>query len=163
MWRADSFENPWCWKRLGAGGEGEDRGWDGWKASPTQWTWVWVNSGSWWWTGRSVHGVAKSQTRLSDWMNQTELTPSLVCSVAEKTDHSGHCKPGSQPCGLWLNSASGRSWKRSEGEEKEGGQSTYPRLLPCSLWFGSDSVPWPKPSVTIVGSPPTGMLLTEFW
>ena len=42
----------WCWEGLGAGGEGDDRGWDGWMASPTQWTWVWVNSGSWWWTGR---------------------------------------------------------------------------------------------------------------
>ena len=42
----------WCWERLRAGGEGDDRGWDGWIASPTQWTWVWVNSGSWWWTGR---------------------------------------------------------------------------------------------------------------
>ena len=37
---------------LGAGGEGDDRGWDGWMASLTRWTWVWVNSGSWWWTGR---------------------------------------------------------------------------------------------------------------
>ena len=42
----------WCWEELGAGGEGDDRGWDGWMASPTQWTWVWVGSGSWWWTGR---------------------------------------------------------------------------------------------------------------
>ena len=42
----------WCWKRLKVGGEGDDRGWDGWMASPTQWTWVWVNSGSWQWTGR---------------------------------------------------------------------------------------------------------------
>ena len=42
----------WCWEGLGVEGEGDDRGWDGWKASPTQWTWVWVNSGSWWWTGR---------------------------------------------------------------------------------------------------------------
>ena len=41
-----------CWERLGAGGEGDDRGWDGWMASPTQWTWVWVNSRSWWWTGK---------------------------------------------------------------------------------------------------------------
>jgi len=40
----------WCWEGLGAGGEGDDRGWDGWMASPTRWTWVWVNSGSWWWT-----------------------------------------------------------------------------------------------------------------
>ena len=52
MWRADSFERPWWWERLKAGGEGDERGWDGWMASLTQWTWVWVDSGSWWWTGR---------------------------------------------------------------------------------------------------------------
>ena len=42
----------WCWERLKAWGEGEDRGWVGWMASPTWWIWVWVNSGSWWWTGK---------------------------------------------------------------------------------------------------------------
>ena len=46
------LKRPWCWERLGAGGEGNDRGWDSWMASSTRWTWVWVNSGSWWWTGR---------------------------------------------------------------------------------------------------------------
>ena len=45
------FKRLWCWERLKAGGEGDDRGWDGWMASPTQWTWVWVSSRSWWWTG----------------------------------------------------------------------------------------------------------------
>ena len=45
------LKRPWCWERLRAG-EGDDRGWDSWMASPTQWTWVWVDSGSWWWTGR---------------------------------------------------------------------------------------------------------------
>ena len=45
------WKRPWCQERLRAGGEGDDRGWDGWMASPTRWTWVWVNSGSWW-TGR---------------------------------------------------------------------------------------------------------------
>ena len=45
------LKRPWCWERLKAEGEGDDRGWDGWMASPTQWTWVWVNSRSWWWTG----------------------------------------------------------------------------------------------------------------
>ena len=45
------LKRSWCWERLKVGGEGDDRGWDGWMASPTQWTWVWVNSGSWWWTG----------------------------------------------------------------------------------------------------------------
>ena len=43
---------PWCWERLKAGEEGDDRGWDGWMASPTQWTWVWASFGSWWWTGK---------------------------------------------------------------------------------------------------------------
>ena len=67
------WKRPWCWEGLGAGGEGDNRGWDGWMASPTRWTWVWVNSGSWWWTGRpGVLQFMRSQswTRLSDW---TEL------------------------------------------------------------------------------------------
>ena len=46
------WKRLWHWEGLGAGGEGDDRGRDGWMASPTRWTWVWVNSGSWWWTGR---------------------------------------------------------------------------------------------------------------
>ena len=46
------WKRPWCWEGLWAGGEGENRGWDGWMASLTQWTWVWINSWSWWWTGR---------------------------------------------------------------------------------------------------------------
>ena len=53
MWRANLFERPWCWERLRAGGEGDDRGWDGWMASLTQWTWVWVDTSSWWWTWRA--------------------------------------------------------------------------------------------------------------
>ena len=48
MWRVDSLKRLWCWEGLGAGGEGDDRGWNRWMASPTRWTWVWVNSGSWW-------------------------------------------------------------------------------------------------------------------
>ena len=55
MWRTHSLE--WCWERLKAG-EGDDRGWDGWMASPTQWTWVWASSRSWWWTGKA--GVLQS-------------------------------------------------------------------------------------------------------
>ena len=60
------LKRPRCWERLKAGGEADDRGWDGWVASLTQWTWLWVSSKSWWCTGKpEVHGVAKSQTRLS--------------------------------------------------------------------------------------------------
>ena len=54
MRRADHLKRPWCWERLKVGGTGEDRGWDGWVASPTWWVWVWVNSGSCWLTGRLV-------------------------------------------------------------------------------------------------------------
>ena len=62
------LKRPWCWERLKAGGEEDDRGWNGWMASPTQWTWVWASSQSWWWTGKpGVHGVAKSRTPLSIW------------------------------------------------------------------------------------------------
>ena len=45
------WKRPWCWERLKAGGKGDNRGWDGWMASPTQWTWVWASSGRWWSTG----------------------------------------------------------------------------------------------------------------
>ena len=54
------LKRPWCWERLKAGGEGDERGWDGWIASPIQRTWVWVCSGSWWWTGRP--GTLQSST-----------------------------------------------------------------------------------------------------
>ena len=46
------WKRPWCWERSKAGGEGDDRGWDGWMTSPTQWTWVWASSGRWWWTAK---------------------------------------------------------------------------------------------------------------
>ena len=51
-WLIWKYWERWCWERLKAGGEGDDWGWDGWMVSPTRWTWVWVNSRSWWWTGR---------------------------------------------------------------------------------------------------------------
>ena len=52
MQRTTHWKRPWCWERLKTGGKGDNRGWDGWMASPTQWTWVWINSRSWWWTGK---------------------------------------------------------------------------------------------------------------
>ena len=72
------WKRPWCWEGLGAGGEGDDRGWDGWMASPTVWAWVWVNSGSWWWTGRpGVLRFTGLQRFRHDWateLNWTERT-----------------------------------------------------------------------------------------
>ena len=64
------LKRSWCWEKLRAGREGENRGWDGWMASLTQWTWVWVNSRSWWWTGRPVMLQSmglQSRTWLSNW------------------------------------------------------------------------------------------------
>ena len=61
----------WCWEGLGAGGEGDNRGWDAWMASLTRWTWVWVNSGSWWWTGRpGVLRFMGSQRVGRDWATE---------------------------------------------------------------------------------------------
>ena len=72
------FKRPWCWETLKKGGEGDNRGWEGWMASLTQWTWVWVNSRSSWWTGSpgvlQSMGLQKSWTRLSEW---TELNGSV--------------------------------------------------------------------------------------
>ena len=77
MWRTDSFEKTLMLGKIEGGGEGDDRGWDGWMASLTQWTWVWATSGSWWWTGKP--GVLQStglQRVRHDWvteLNWTEL------------------------------------------------------------------------------------------
>ena len=65
------WKRLWCWEGLGAGGEGDDRGWDGWMASWTRWTWIWVNSGRWWWTGRSgVLQFMGSQRVRHDWATE---------------------------------------------------------------------------------------------
>ena len=74
------WKRPWCWEILKAGGEGDNREWDGWMASPTQWTWVWASSGSWWWTGKP--GVLQSMglQRLGhEWM--TELNWYFLFSI----------------------------------------------------------------------------------
>ena len=69
------LKRPWCWERLRAGGEGDDRGWDGWMASLTQSTWVWVNSGSWWWTGRpGVLRFTGSQRVGHNWVTELNWT-----------------------------------------------------------------------------------------
>ena len=65
----------WCWEGLGAGREGDNRGWDGWMASLTRQTWVWVNSGSWWWTGRpGVLQFMGSQRVGHNWMTELKVT-----------------------------------------------------------------------------------------
>ena len=69
------WKRPWCWEGLGSGGEGDDRGCDGWMASPTQCTWVWVNSGNWWWTGRPglLKFLGSKESDTTERLNWTEL------------------------------------------------------------------------------------------
>ena len=85
MWRAHSLRRPWCLERLRAGGEGDDRGWDGWMASPTQWTWVWVNSRSWWWAGRpGVLQSMGSQRVRHDWLTEKQCGNHLLVFIVRK-------------------------------------------------------------------------------
>ena len=82
------WERPWCWERLRAGGKGSDRGWDGWMASPTQWTWVWVDSRSWWWTGRpGVLWFMGLQRVGYDWATGQNWTLSGVVLPGKGTRH----------------------------------------------------------------------------
>ena len=91
-------KRPWFWERLRTGGEGNDRGWDDWIASPTQWTWVWVGSTCWWWTGRpGVLQFMGSQRVRHDWvteLNWTELCMKIYSPIRMETQwwarHSGN-------------------------------------------------------------------------
>ena len=69
------LKRPWCWERLNAGGKWDNRRWDGWMASPTQWTWVWVDSGSWWGTGKPgvLHSTGLQRVR-HDWATELNWT-----------------------------------------------------------------------------------------
>ena len=71
------WKRPWCWERLKAGVEGDDRRWDDWMASPTWWTWVWVSSRSWWWIGKPgmLQSMGLQRVRY-DW--ETELNWKVI-------------------------------------------------------------------------------------
>ena len=78
-WCLDSihYKRPWCWESFKSRGKGDGRGWDGWMASLTQWTWIWVSSWSWWLTGKSVvlqSMGSQSWTQLSDWTDWLTLS-----------------------------------------------------------------------------------------
>ena len=79
------WKRPWYWERLKAGGEGCGRGWDGWMASPTWWTWVWESSRSWWWTGKPglLQSIVSQRVR-HDWA--TELTGWILCVRLRSAD-----------------------------------------------------------------------------
>ena len=99
------LKRPWCWERLKAGGEADDRGWDGWMASPTRWTWVWASSGSWWRTGRP--GVLQSMgsqrvrhhrmTKLTDWLKPDEWSTQGHKPVRKQAEQWQNSFPTAHP------------------------------------------------------------------
>ena len=96
------WKRPWCWEGLGAGGEGVDRGWDGWMASPTRWAWVWVNSGSWWWTGRpGVPRFTGSQRVGYNWateLNWAKLKEAVEVDITQADWHLYMTQKDTQGC-----------------------------------------------------------------
>ena len=98
------WKRPWCWKWLKAGGEGDDRGWDGWMASPTQWTWVWVSSVSWWWTGRpAVLQSIELQRVRHDWateLNWKDIYDKTRQCIKKQRHHFADKGPSSQSYGF---------------------------------------------------------------
>ena len=69
------WKRPWCWEGLKVGGEGDDRGWDGWMASLIRWTWVWARFGRWWRTGKPgmLQSMGHKELDMTEWLNWTEL------------------------------------------------------------------------------------------
>ena len=113
MWRTDSLERPWCWDGLKAGGEGDDRGFNGWMASPTQWTWVWVSSGSWWWTGRpGVLQSMGSQKVRHNWATELHWTEP---EISRKKSVGNAGQRGLPPRVPRMDE--GREWKQTEGKQ----------------------------------------------
>ena len=106
------WKRLWCWEGLGTGGEGDARGWDGWMASLTRWTWVWVNCGSWWWTGRPgtlwFMGLQRAGHDWATELNWTEikLSPySEIILFIQSHEHS----PVDTTC-KWLWMTQGWTW-----------------------------------------------------
>ena len=77
------WKRPWHWERLKAGREGDDRGWDCWMASLMWWTWVWINSRSWWWTGKPGMLQTMGSQRIGhDWATELNLTDEFLTKLS---------------------------------------------------------------------------------
>ena len=112
------WKRPWCWEGLGAGGEGDDRGWDGWMASLTRWTWVWASSGRWWWTGRPgvLQSVGSRKVR-HDWATEmnSENNTLQAQGLALATLLCPRDRPGkSTGVGFAMPVSRGPFWPRNE-------------------------------------------------
>ena len=131
------------------GREGDDRGWDGWMASPTQWTWIWVNSRSWWWTGRpGVLQSMGSQRVRHDWA--TELNWTISQNLSKETAHiylllSYLSLPLAfqlwQMLPVWTMNLCSNGWSKKEGEMWV--LVTWSPQQPCiTYWEGLTKNKW---------------------
>ena len=123
------LKTPWCWERLRAGGERDGRGWDSWVASLTRWTQVWVNSRSWWWTGKP--GVLQSmgwQRVGHDWATKLNWTASQVSSEELgvgmdvrkcKRQHQLHLQPIKEKEGLRKRKSKSSIWPQIDENTPE--------------------------------------------
>ena len=130
------WKRLWCWEGLGAG-EGDDRGWDGWMASPARWTWVWVNSGSWWWTGRpGVLQFMGSQRLRHDWTTELNWTKGLCpLSIWVKLDFSPNISISA------VTATKERAKRLSPGTPAFGSKSSH--FHDCLWSCSGQSPPWP--------------------
>ena len=95
------WKRNWCWERLKARGEEDNRAWDGLMASPTRWTWVWVSSGSWWWTGKpGTLQSTESQRVRYNWATELMIKSKTGIScdfrVFQGSKNLAFCSPGQQ-------------------------------------------------------------------
>ena len=146
------WKRLWCWEGLGAGGKGDDRGWDGWMASLTRWTWVWVNSGSWWWTGRpGLLQFMESQRVRHDWATELKWT---------ELKHSGRLQTKTMTLAmtLWLEIRGRDAWwwlilVWCQPRSFDGAGASTLALLPCwEAGFGCQ-LGSPKVHLRLASSP----------
>ena len=133
------WKRPWCWERLKEGGEGDDRGWDGWMASLTQRTWVWVSSSSWWWTGRPcVLQSMGSQRVRHDWVTELNWLTQKNNEIPNNTTKQGHViKSHYFTC--WLNLSISRYCHRYYiNEETETQENTCSGRLTFCCYIKND-------------------------
>ena len=154
MWKElTHWKRLWCWEGLRAGGEGDDRGWDGWMASLTRWMWVWVDSGSWWWTGRpGVLRFMGSQRVGHDWateLNWTDVENSVPVPqnfTVEFTCDPPHPHQGIHP----------KDWKQGLDTYED----THPR---SSIHHSSKRRKWPNCPSWMRGPNKRGGIHTKEW
>ena len=158
MWRADSLEKDPEWERLKARGEGDDRGWGGWMASLTRWTWVWVSARSWWWTRRpGVLRFMGSQRVRHDWATEQQQigwesiqSSTLRCENKDTVDWGWVCQwkekwHGLSWCSMLASLPQGQSWQKTGsnmtwGQVTEGWKRTI--VQKCHQETKRKTLPW---------------------